>query len=454
MAEADTKHLKLPQMPQGEYYEDFIAALLCVGGFYIEKRIEMSEPINILELDVVSTKLSADCINKTLIEIKSGQWGMPDVFKVRGWLDFLKYNNASFISLNASREQFEQRQQIAEELQIKLLNIDIDADGKIDAQSFKEAYGISIDKDEIFDCAVACLRYSLCLERTLIDKYLKPLTKSPDHSHTCSHIRDFIKIVTQHSFFLGNTNQRIQEVFESYIKYKNITARIDKMIREGGNFEEIAASAISSDTFRNIFYEINGGQKHYLHVALYSELICRLTIFKQCIEVMIDAEHESTLIKNAIKSALASNLRNAMTTLKEHTYFYLYPHFWQIFIFLFGGFILTDKKEDEYMLLSKFTGIPTSEIENALQAFDILFPLDRGGWLIPKPNTTITILQFMPLPFCGIGTNFRRMVYGKDSAATYENLEKQLTGKFTITDLIKYNNLTIEYLSMDTKLRN
>ena len=71
-------------MPQGEYYEDFIAALLCVGGFYIEKRIEMSEPINILELDVVSTKLSADCINKTLIEIKSGQWGMPDVFKVRG----------------------------------------------------------------------------------------------------------------------------------------------------------------------------------------------------------------------------------------------------------------------------------------------------------------------------------------------------------------------------------
>ena len=46
------------------------------------------------------------------------------------------------------------------------------------------------------------------------------------------------------------------------------------------------------------------------------------------------------------------------------------------------------------------------------------------------------------------------MVYGKASAATYENLEKQLTGKFTFTDLIKYNNLTIEYLSMDTKLRN
>ncbi len=89
-----------------------------------------------------------------------------------------------------------------------------------------------------------------------------------------------------------------------------------------------------------------------------------------------------------------------------------------------------------------------------MQAFDILFPLDRGGWLIPNPNTTITILQFMPLPFCGIGTNFRRMVYGKASAATYENLEKQLTGKFTFTDLMKYNNLTIEYLSMDTKLRN
>lgn len=179
----------------------------------------------------------------------------------------------------------------------------------------------------------------------MIDKYLKPLTKSPDHSHTCSHIRDFIKIVTQHSFFLGNTNQRIQEVFDAYIKYKNLTARIDELMRNGGNFEEIGVSTISYNTFRKIFYEINEDQKNYLHVALYSELICRLTIFKQCIEVMIDAEHEPTLLKNAKKSALSSNLRNAITILKEHTYFYLYPHFWQIFIFLFGGFVLTDKKK-------------------------------------------------------------------------------------------------------------
>lgn len=155
-----------------------------------------------------------------------------------------------------------------------------------------------------------------------------------------------------------------------------------------------------------------------------------------------------------MKSSLASNLRNAITILKGHTYFYLYPHFWQIFIFLFGGFILTDKKEDEYVLLSKFTGIPTNEIENALQAFDILFPLDRGRWLIQKPNTTIMILKFMPLPFCGIGANFRRMVYNKEGDLTYENLEKQLTERFTFMDLIKYNNLAIEYLSMDAKLHN
>lgn len=454
MAETNDKHLRLPQIPQGEYYEDFIASMLCIGGFYIEKRIEMLEPINILELDVVSTKLSSDGIDKTLIEIKSGKWGMPDVFKVRGWLDFLKYNKASFISLNNSREEFELCQHVAEELQITLLNIDITADGKIDAQSFKRAYGISNDEDKTFDYAVACLRYSFCLERILIDKYLKPLTKDPNNSCACSHIRDYIRKVTQHSFFLGDTNKRIQEVFEAYIKYKNITARIDKMMREGGNFEEIVASAILPDTFRKIFYEVSGGQKHYLHVALYSELICRLTILKQCIEVMIDAEHESVLLKNAMKSSLASNLRNAITILKGHTYFYLYPHFWQIFIFLFGGFILTDKKEDEYVLLSKFTGIPTNEIENALQAFDILFPLDRGRWLIQKPNTTIMILQFMPLPFCGIGANFRRMVYNKEGDLTYENLEKQLTERFTFMDLIKYNNLAIEYLSMDAKLHN
>ena len=53
---AEEKKIQLPYLPQGEYSEDFVAALLCAGGYYIEKRIDLRAPINILELDLVTSK--------------------------------------------------------------------------------------------------------------------------------------------------------------------------------------------------------------------------------------------------------------------------------------------------------------------------------------------------------------------------------------------------------------
>ena len=97
---------------------------------------------------------------------------------------------------------------------------------------------------------------------------------------------------------------------------------------------------------------------------------------------------------------------------REQTYFYLYSYIWQFFIFLFGGFLLEDKKEDEYNLLAEISGIPIGEIDNALSAFDVLFPIE-GGWMRKIDHTSIKLLKFMPSPFCGIGVNLRKEVYCK-----------------------------------------
>ena len=92
---AEEKKISLPDLPKDEYYEDFVAALLCAGGYYIEKRIDLRDPTNILELDVVTSKYYSDHVEKTLSEIKSAGWGISDVFKVKGWLDFLELSKAS-----------------------------------------------------------------------------------------------------------------------------------------------------------------------------------------------------------------------------------------------------------------------------------------------------------------------------------------------------------------------
>jgi propanediol utilization protein len=33
-----------------------------------------------------------------LIEVKSGNWGFPDIFKLRGWMDYLNINKGVFIA--------------------------------------------------------------------------------------------------------------------------------------------------------------------------------------------------------------------------------------------------------------------------------------------------------------------------------------------------------------------
>ena len=80
---------------------------------FIEKRIDLREPTNILELDVVTSKFYIDHVEKTLSEIKSAGWGFPDVFKVKGWLDYLALPRASFVCLNTEKSDFAQIQQVS-----------------------------------------------------------------------------------------------------------------------------------------------------------------------------------------------------------------------------------------------------------------------------------------------------------------------------------------------------
>ena len=75
---------------------------------------------------------------------------------------------------------------------------------------------------------------------------------------------------------------------------------------------------------------------------------------------------------------------------------------------------MKDKETEEYALLTEITGVPTEEIPKALKAFDVLFPQSEGDWLMDVTNSNIKQLRMLPMPLCGIGANFRRIVYAED----------------------------------------
>src|SRR2546428_10782564 len=86
----------LAQDPTGYELEDLVAAHFVSSGCYVETSIKAREPEEILELDVVWTDYRKDPPRGRPVEVKSGQWGLGDVFKFHGWNTYLKLDNGLF----------------------------------------------------------------------------------------------------------------------------------------------------------------------------------------------------------------------------------------------------------------------------------------------------------------------------------------------------------------------
>ena len=230
-----------------------------------------------------------------------------------------------------------------------------------------------------------------------------------------------------------------------------MTARIDTEKRTG-IYEDYDHAVLSREAFEELFYNIPARQNP-LHIALYAELYNRLIMMKLAVEEIIKDKSLRGLMTTIHRLSLPNNIKMGMDEIVKQPHFYLYPSLWQSFIFVMGGFLLKDKIDDEYYILSVLSGVPKNEVGKALKAFDLLFPLNNGNWFIDRPHTSIRILQFMPLPFSGLGANLRRLYYRTNNAHhEYSDLEDILTGKYTVNDLIKFNNLAVEYLSKAKEL--
>lgn len=91
------KVVELPDIPAaGEELEDYVAALFQASGHYVEKSIVGSDPADIFELDIVTTDYAHERPRRRLTEVKGGGWGYTDLFKVVGWMQYLKIQDGAF----------------------------------------------------------------------------------------------------------------------------------------------------------------------------------------------------------------------------------------------------------------------------------------------------------------------------------------------------------------------
>ncbi len=429
----------LPDLPVGKEFEEFLAAYLQASGRYVERNIIDRQEQDVLELDIIATDYKkATAPDLSLIEVKSGDWGFGDVFKLRGWLHYLNLPHGILL-VNAIRDPFEFYQKIGESIGIAVIAV---PDLKKTNESLKPV-GVSakVKPDDVLTW-----RFSYWAERQL----LAMLTAKKKSSASCKRyfaLDRYISLVNNRLFFTKNVIQRADALYDTFREYPHISAKVGHEMC-GADFDR-EQEKIPGNVFEACYYK---GQLNDLCISTYVENRARLSVMKSAIDYRLFKEagsdqNEKELIvfgdkkfEIGLLDALPKSFKGGLNKLATHKYFHRYPVFWQWFLWFFGGFIWLEREKEEHALLAERTGIPVEEIPNALSAYEILFERE-GGWF--RDIESIRVMALVPPPFMGVGANFRRLVYSDKK--DFEGLK--ISGTYAKLNLLRFNNMTVELLN-------
>lgn len=437
--------ISLPDLPKGKEFEEYISAILQSGGNYIERSIIEREVEEVLELDIIATDYISSPPEIKLIEVKSGDWGFPDLFKVLGWMDYLNISKGVLV-VSKERSNVDFFKEKAQKMNIDLVAIP-------DLSKSKEALSELINNGTIEDVDISTWRFSYWVERNLL-KHLNHKKKSHPDKKCFKALEDYYFEVNSGIFFTENIVQKVDRLYSTFQKFPRISAKCGNELI-GNNFDD-EYDTLPEKIYEDTYYKCNYND---VQISTFIEHRARLAILKNAIDYklykMAGVENKTKdlpFLKIAgldfeisLLDLLPSSFKGGLDTISKHKYFSQYPIFWQWFMWIFGGFILKDYEEKEYEVLSQKTGIPTEEIPNALEAYQILFRREDGWFMGLSPASNIKMLKMFPVPFMGVGANYRRLLY--TDAEKFEDLK--LNGIHTLNDLIKWNNLTVKVLQND-----
>ena len=429
--------VSLPDLPKEKDFEEYISAFFQSGGNYIERNIIEREVEEVLELDIITTDYCSSPPEIKLLEVKSGKWGFPDLFKVRGWMHYLNISKGIFIA-SGEKNNVEFLKKKA-----KGLNIDLVVIPKLSES--KEALSKLISTGAIEEVDISIWRFSYWIERNLL-KRLKHKKKSYPDKKCFKALESYHFEVNNRIFFTESIDQRIMDLYATFQKFPHISAKCGNELI-GNTFDseyDTLPKQIFNDTYYNCSY-------NDVQISTFIEHRARLAILKNAVEYKLfknagvdNKTTNSFNLSDFTWGSVPSSFTKGVDTISKNRCFLKYPVFWQWFMWIFGGFILKDYEEKEYEILSQKTGIPIDEIPTALGSYQILFPRD-DGWFMDLSTSNIKLMKMFPVPFMGIGANYRRWLY-TESGESGRFKDLKLTGEHTLKDLIKWNNLAVEVL--------
>ncbi len=439
MAERNTA--SLPGLPKGTEFEEYIAAVYQSSGFFVERDIVERDGVDLLQLDVLVTNYSESPPLTEIIEAKSGDWGSSDIFKIGGWIKYLGLPRGHLI-VAKERTGYQAYAERGEAIGVELLRV-------ADPSNYKQAFAAHLDTEGIDDRDVAMWRFCYWAERVLLQWVKKQRKSAPEPRERFDAIVRYAFAVHDQTFFAPTVADRVSNLYGAYAEHWNLAARCASEIQTGKLDPE--AGKIPENQFSSAFYRCAFSE---LQTACYIEHYARLALLKSAVDYLglkrageVSKAHKVIRLKMKDRTVelplvdFPKRFKEALLQLEKREYLVRYPVFWQWFLGVFGGFLLTDYETQEKELLARKSGIPADRIDEAFSVYDLLYPIE-GGWFRESKQSNTRVLMLYPCPLRGVGANYRRLQY--TDSGSFDDL--RLDGEYTDNDLSRWNNALVELL--------
>jgi hypothetical protein len=389
--------------PKGLELEDFVAAHFVSRGCYVETGVKERNPTDILELDIVWTDYRKEPQSIHPVEVKSGDWGLGDIFKFFGWTKYIGLESGEFVHKEPfNRADSSVLDHIQKRTGINLLHVPV----LENAEPHFNALGLP---EPPYKWLPHIWRYSFWAQRRLLKSLSEAITQNVC-PQCAGAAKEYQRLINDAVFFIPDVRDRVGELLSTHFGHQELGASAAYEL-ETGHIE--FSSPPQTDTFRKAYFH---GRHFPIQACLYLAHRARLYILKAVVDYWL-ARERGEIAKTGIKfgdtliDLTAGRLSQAMARgvdeLSAARSFRMFPVFWQVFLWSWGGFLRKDRLEEEYAALTKETGVPVEEIPLALSTFDKLFPT-TGGWFREPANDSRRVLMLMPAAIRGIGA-FRRL---------------------------------------------
>uniref|UniRef100_A0A7C4W6X4 Uncharacterized protein n=1 Tax=Fervidobacterium pennivorans TaxID=93466 RepID=A0A7C4W6X4_FERPE len=407
----------LPEEFTDNDFEDYVSALLQVSRMFVERNVKMD---NTLELDVIVTELSQnESPSTTIVEVKSGDWGLEDVFKLKGWMDFIGVNKGLFIYSTRRKKE------ISEEVKRRFMELGVQLRCLPQTLSeFEKAIQILCNEEHVTvdEKDVKIWMITQRIERKLMN-FLSSLRKHPGKkssllenfkaisSNTNEHaelLHEYYRMIKDKVFFLNENFEKLKELCRECQKGKYRVS--EQCVSDHSKNQSEKTGGIPEELFERTFYDC---EFNILQISTYIEHMARLSILKTAVGLMLCKNWKDSYEDD---ESIPKSFYGGLCTLENESYSFLYPVFWQWFLLVFGGFILRDRENEEFEILSKKTKVPVEGIRKALEVYDRFFPKFYGSepkpWFVDLSNE-LKLVSLFSCVFQGVGVYYRTLLYGK-----------------------------------------